>query len=139
MTKIVRVNAEKCDGCRLCELTCSVEKLGAFNPKHARIQVRFEPEGKCVPAVCKQCAETWCVEACPSAAIARDPQSGIVRINDDECVLCGECVPACPYGAISWPQEDRPPLKCDACGGTPACVPVCPVGALTLEVLVAGS
>ena len=135
MTKMVSVDVEKCDGCRLCELTCSVEKLAEFNPKLARIQVRFEPEGKCTPVVCTQCAEAWCVEACPSGAIARNSQSRIVRINVDECVLCGECVPACPYGAIHWPREDEPPVKCDECGGEPACVPACPVDALDYATL----
>jgi carbon-monoxide dehydrogenase iron sulfur subunit len=137
MLRMVSVDAERCDGCRLCELTCSLQKLAEFDPKSARIQVRFEPEGKCVPLVCTQCKDAWCIEACPSAAIARDPLSGIVRISDGECVLCGDCVSACPYGAVRWPREDEPPVKCDDCGGEPACVPICPVGALayaTLEV-----
>ena len=130
MSKRVKVDAEKCTGCRLCELTCSVEKLGEFNPKLARIQVGFEPEGMCVPVVCTQCQEEWCVQACPAAAISRDTVTGVVRIRSAECVLCGECVPACPYGAMRWPHEDQPPLKCDECDGEPACVPVCPAAAL---------
>lgn len=132
MTKMLKVFAEKCTGCRLCELACSVTKTGEFNPGLARIRVDWGDEGACVPVVCTQCAEEWCVRACPSEAISRNPETAVVMIDPEQCTECGECVSACPIGAIGWPSSSGVPFKCDLCGGQPACAAICPAEALVL-------
>ena len=37
--KIIAVNNDKCTGCRLCELGCSLKNEGEFNPTKARMHV----------------------------------------------------------------------------------------------------
>lgn len=131
MVNRIRVHAERCTGCRLCELACSLEKVGEFNPKLSGIRVRFKGEGSCIPVVCTQCEYEWCMKACPVGAISRDPETLVVRIDPDDCIGCGQCVLACPIGAISHPIGDATPIKCDMCGGQPACVLICPTEVLS--------
>ena len=71
-------------------------------------------------------------------AISKDPNTGIVRVNEDTCVGCGECVTACPYGAMGYDSERHHAVKCDLCfehreegGTTTACASVCPTNAIT--------
>ena len=40
-----------------------------------------------------------CVRVCPTQAVAVDGAN--VRIVDEACIRCGECVPACPHEAIT--------------------------------------
>jgi NADPH-dependent glutamate synthase beta subunit-like oxidoreductase len=37
---------------------------------------------------CQHCSDPHCVEACPEDAIAKDPQSGVVRIDQNACDGC---------------------------------------------------
>jgi diguanylate cyclase (GGDEF)-like protein len=41
------------------------------------------------------------VRVCPTDAIALPPEARAVEIIDENCIRCGECIPACPHGAIS--------------------------------------
>ena len=128
----IKVYAVRCTGCRLCELACSAQKSGEFNPEHSRIKVRFKDGGSCIPVVCTQCSYEYCAQACPSGAISRDSGTGAVLIDYDTCTACGECISACPFGAIGWLAGEELPFKCDLCDGDPACVAICPADALVL-------
>jgi len=39
MDKVLIVDADKCTGCRQCELACSLARLGEFNPARSNIRV----------------------------------------------------------------------------------------------------
>ena len=92
---------EKCTACRACEVSCSFTKEGYFAPSLSRIRlVRFMAQGQNVPIVCVICARPACVEVCPSGAALIDRSVSVVRIDDEECTGCGECVKACPFGAV---------------------------------------
>ena len=54
----------------------------------------------------------------------------LLEINRDECIGCGACVDACPFGALKLVDNIATvDDKCTACG---ACIEVCPVDALKL-------
>ncbi len=52
---------------------------------------------------CTKCGE--CIARCPSAAIARDPESGIPVIDYKACVFCTLCEEVCPAGAARMTEE----------------------------------
>jgi Fe-S-cluster-containing hydrogenase component 2 len=139
MSKRIVVHPENCTGCRLCELACSFEKSGAFSAAYSRIKVAaFDESASFIPLVCTQCDGAWCFKICPIAAVVRDPESKVFRIDNEHCVGCRMCVMACPFGSATYDAEHGKAIKCDECGGNPRCVSVCPNGALTYEGEAAG-
>ena len=57
----------------------------------------------------------------------------IVRIDEEKCDGCGECVPSCAEGAIAV-VGGKARLSADAlCDGLGACLGECPRGAITVE------
>lgn len=133
MQKSLYIDPVKCTGCMQCEMACSMEKTGTFNPSQSRIKVfNFEEEGRKVPYTCTQCDEAWCMSACPVDAIKLDKATGAKIVEDDTCVGCKVCTIACPFGTINYVAETGKVQKCDLCaGGDPACVKACPTGAIT--------
>jgi carbon-monoxide dehydrogenase iron sulfur subunit len=128
------IDAEKCTSCRACELTCSFVKEGVFAPSLSRIRVvRFMDRGLSVPTVCVNCARPACVEVCPTEAAHIDRSIPVVRIDEDKCIGCGECVKACPFGAADFNEEKGVAYMCDLCDGNPACVNSCIYGALSFK------
>lgn len=114
-----------CIGCRECELMCSLKHYGVFNPALARIRVEYDAEANCYnPVICEQCEDAACVESCPAEAVSRDPQTGVIVIDQEKCTLCLTCVEECPNHAINI-APDGTLLKCDLCGGEPICVQFC--------------
>ncbi len=130
MRYVLVVNYEKCTGCHLCELACSLKHHGVFNPYLSRITVITRPESQAsIPIYCLQCREALCARSCPANAIVFDTKLGAWVIDYDRCIGCRECAYACPLSAIGFDVEGQP-IKCDLCGGEPECVKVCPNDAL---------
>ncbi len=136
--------ASHCTGCRACEMACKVNKalpehvalcrIVTGTPSAAtpmQVQPRFEQ--------CYHCGEAWCVHACPTGAIVKRPEDGIVTIIAERCNGCRACIAACPWKRPQWDFEAGRVTKCDLCvdrldaGKQPACVAHCTTGCLTLE------
>lgn len=57
----------------------------------------------------------------------------IIKIDDEKCNGCGDCMPNCPEGAIRI-IDDKARLISDLfCDGLGACIGHCPQGAITIE------
>ena len=131
MAKILMINHEKCTGCRLCELVCSVSHDGVSNPSRSRINIiKWEAEGLYIPMSCQQCEDAPCMTICPVKAISRDQVLDYVKIDYDVCIGCRSCVAVCPFGAMGFNVKDKKVFKCDLCEGDPQCVRFCDVKAI---------
>lgn len=130
---IITSNPDKCTGCRLCELACSLKNTREFNPTRARIQVIGFDEMFCLPVMCFHCEKPYCAEVCPAGAITVEEASGIVRVSKEKCVGCKICTLACPFGNIVFSTEEKVAVKCELCDGEPECVLFCATGALEFK------
>ena len=131
MEKVLVIDHEKCTGCRLCELVCSVKHEGVSNPSRARIKiVKWEMEGKMIPVTCQQCDDAPCMAVCPVQAISRNVSTGVVQVDYDTCIGCRVCMSACPFGAMGFDWVQNHVIKCDLCGGDPQCANFCETGAI---------
>jgi nitrate reductase beta subunit len=50
-----------------------------------------------LPRICNHCLNPACVAACPSGAIYKRGEDGVVLINQERCRAWRMCVTACPY------------------------------------------
>ena len=135
MEKRITVSEDKCIGCRICELICSFRMTSwtEINPHKSAIRVSsVEKEGlRSMAVVCRQCEDPSCVRACPTGALRKTEDSGIL-FNEAACNGCGLCAIACPFNAI-WLDGKARVIKCDMCGErAPLCIDYCPRGCINL-------
>ena len=50
-----------------------------------------------LPRICNHCLNPACVASCPSGAIYKRGEDGVVLINQEVCRAWRMCVTACPY------------------------------------------
>ena len=96
----------------------------------------------CMSVACNHCADPSCITACPMQIISKEPERGIVLVDNTNCISCGKCQDACPWGAPQFYDPNfrkyaetdplRPKMtKCTLCldrikeGLKPACVAAC--------------
>ena len=134
IVKEIRVEIDKCTGCRACELACSAfhakPKYSSINPARARIRVAVDElndeyvplrAGDYTPAECngrhiykiggKEYSEcSFCGASCPSREYFREPDSGLPL----KCDMCENvppldmpwCVKACQPGALTYIERE---------------------------------
>lgn len=84
-----------------------------------------------IPRICNHCLNAACVAACPSGAIYKRGEDGIVLINQKKCRAWRMCVTACPYKKSYYNWSTGKSEKCLLCyprleaGQIPACMHVC--------------
>ncbi|SEA74777.1 respiratory nitrate reductase beta subunit [Desulfuromusa kysingii] len=84
-----------------------------------------------LPRICNHCLNAACVAACPSGAIYKRGEDGIVLINQDKCRGWRMCVSACPYKKTYYGWTSGKSEKCIHCyprlevGEAPACFHSC--------------
>ena len=126
--KTIKIDVDKCNGCRSCELICSafhaVPRYSSNNSERARIRVIHDPlRDIYVPVYAGEYAAAECA--------GRDRYT----IDGKEYDECSFCRASCPSREEFKEPDSGLPLKCDMCEGEdePLCVKWCLVDALTLE------
>jgi len=133
MSNVIVIHPEKCSGCQMCEVSCSLRNMKECNPERSRIRaIKSEENGQLqfIPSTCMQCETAMCELVCPVNAISRDPQTGARIISEKKCIGCSSCSYACPFGACFVDRGLGKSIVCNQCDGDPTCVKVCPSGAL---------
>lgn len=68
-----------------------------------------------LPRLCEHCLNPTCVAACPSGAIYKREEDGVVLIDQDKCRGWRMCVSACPYKKIYYNWKSGKSEKCTFC------------------------
>ncbi|MEO9592170.1 DmsC/YnfH family molybdoenzyme membrane anchor subunit [Rhodopirellula bahusiensis] len=152
------VNLDTCSGCKACVVAChtmngldeteSWRRVGTL--VIGETESTPEPETATIPAAigvqhvttaCHHCEDPGCLNGCPVKAYDKDPETGIVRHLDDQCIGCKYCTMMCPYEVPKYSKRLGIVRKCDMChqrlsvGEAPACVQSCPNEAIAIRVV----
>jgi tetrathionate reductase subunit B len=131
------IDVARCIDCRACLVACSVENHVPMSNTRIWVQdlgIRGEYpalQRAFVPYNCMHCDHPPCTEVCVSGATYKDPNNGLVLVDQEACIGCGFCVDACPYQVRYLDKERGVVDKCNACaqrlerGISPACVSTC--------------
>ena len=129
IVKEIRVDVDKCTGCRSCEMACSafhaVPKYSSLNPARARIRVIIdEARDIYVPIRAGEYTQAEC------------NGRNLYTINGKEYTECSFCPSSCPSRDYFKEPDSGLPLKCDMCEDDPSlpepmCVQACQQDALT--------
>jgi len=129
--KTIKVVADKCNGCRACEMICSAfhasPKYSSINPERSRIRVVRDPLKDIYLPV-------YAGEYTPAECMGRDKYV----IDGKEYDECAFCRASCPSRTLFKEPDSGLPLKCDMCEDdppqeTPLCVQWCINEALVYE------
>ena len=143
-------DSTRCTGCRTCEMACKDYKDTSVDFNYRKV---YDLEGgSCsldadglvqnsaycyhVSLSCNHCEDPACAKVCPTTAMHKDEETGLVLVDDTKCIGCGYCHMACPYNAPKVNREAGYSVKCDGCkdrvadGLDPMCVTACPLRAL---------
>lgn len=131
--KRIKVDIDKCIGCRACELACSAfhahPRFSSINPARSRIRVVVdELKDEYVPIRAGDYTKAEC------------NGRHVYSINGKEYSECSFCGASCPARDYFKEPDSGLPLKCDMCEEDPTlsepwCVQVCRCDALTYEEL----
>ena len=131
IVKEIKVDMDKCTGCRSCEMACSAfhatPRYSSMNPSKARIRVFMdEIRDLYIPIRAGYYA--------PAECMGRNSYT----IDGKEYDECSFCRISCPARDYFTDPESGLPLRCDMCEADPPisepmCVQVCDFDALTYE------
>jgi formate dehydrogenase iron-sulfur subunit len=141
-TKATLIDITKCIGCRACQVACKQwndrdgeqtvlqDQLGFQNPAtlsartYTLITFHELPNEKAPGGLnyvftmrrCLHCLEPACASACPTTALARQPD-GPVAYDANKCIGCRYCIWACPWGVPTAEWDSLAPKiqKCTHC------------------------
>ena len=138
-----------CSGCKTCMLACKDYYDLTVDVNYRKVfevgggetvldddgSIRSTSFGYYVSSNCNHCADPACVKVCPTGAMNKDEDTGLVTV-DARCIGCGYCAMSCPYKCPTVDREKGHSVKCTGCmdrvkeGELPICVEACPQRAL---------
>lgn len=68
-----------------------------------------------LPRICNHCLNPTCVAACPSGAMYKRTEDGIVLVDQDACRGWRMCVSGCPYKKVYFNHKSGKAEKCTFC------------------------
>ena len=129
--KVIKVDLDKCNGCRACEMACSTyhanPKYSSNNPARSRIRMVIDPlNDEYVPIRAAEYTRSEC------------DGRNVYTINGKEYSECSFCGASCPARDLFKEPDSGLPLRCDMCQDdpdieTPLCVQWCLAKALVYE------
>jgi len=138
------IDLRSCTGCQTCVISCKTsnevpgEGLWAHveNYYGGPLYMAAEVDGKVAmhfrPLLCNHCESPVCVLNCPTGAMHKDEETGVVSVDQNICIGCSTCANTCPYGAPALNEDLMVMGKCNLCSGRvdegklPFCVQACP-------------
>ncbi|NLJ54255.1 MAG: nitrate reductase subunit beta [Intrasporangiaceae bacterium] len=81
-------------------------------------KVKFEFEQTFMfylPRICEHCLNPSCAASCPSGAIYKRSEDGIVLVDQDKCRGWRMCVTGCPYKKVYFNHKTGKAEKCTFC------------------------
>ena len=144
------INTDICTGCKACMTSC-FDRNDLEVPQKFRKVYEFgggswsrDAAGAFASTAftyyasmtCCHCDKPACVANCPTGAMKKDAETGIVDNDKSVCIGCMSCEKSCPYGHPVQ-MKDGLSHKCVLCSdGTedgapdPTCAKACPVRAI---------
>lgn len=143
-------DSTRCTGCRTCEMACKDYKDLSATIAFRKVYdyeggaCELDADGICTSSAfvyhvslgCQHCNDPACVQVCPTGAMHKDAETGLVSVDAGKCIGCGYCAMACPYNVPTVDRTLGHSVKCDGCaervaeGKNPMCVDACPLRAL---------
>ncbi|MEU8365280.1 nitrate reductase subunit beta [Nonomuraea sp. NPDC048882] len=68
-----------------------------------------------LPRICEHCLNPSCVASCPSGALYKRSEDGIVLVDQDRCRGWRMCVTGCPYKKVYFNHRTGKAEKCTFC------------------------
>ncbi|WP_022901066.1 nitrate reductase subunit beta [Humibacter albus] len=68
-----------------------------------------------LPRICEHCLNPSCVASCPSGAMYKRVEDGIVLVDQDKCRGWRMCVSGCPYKKVYFNHKTGKAEKCTLC------------------------
>ncbi|HNM80716.1 MAG TPA: nitrate reductase subunit beta, partial [Rhodocyclaceae bacterium] len=68
-----------------------------------------------LPRICNHCINPACVASCPSGALYKREEDGIVLADQDRCRGWRMCISGCPYKKVFFNWESSKAEKCIGC------------------------
>lgn len=141
------VDLDTCSGCKACVVACHTLNGLEEDETWRRVGLLTgeDPVGVSqihhTTTACHHCVDPGCLSGCPVKAYDKDPETGIVRHLDDQCIGCQYCTMMCPYEVPQYSHKKGIVRKCDMChqrlavGEAPACVQACPNEAIAIRIV----
>ena len=88
----------------------------SFSDMEKQVYAEFENSfNMYLPRICNHCVNPSCVASCPSGAMYKREEDGIVLVDQDRCRSWRMCVSNCPYKKVFYNWESGKAEKCTAC------------------------